>query len=149
MPKNSLSLPKPFIDYFLEDTEQPKHLTETATIHYLINAIRQSLEYLLNTKVKAWPHLAFYREAASSHLNYGIPDMANVNFGTKEGEQKLCGILENKIKLYEPRLKNINVIALTQDEYYGLLKLRITAELNSTPLCKTVVYDTTLRVQHG
>jgi len=149
MHRNNLSLPKPFIDYFLEGTEQPKNLTETATTHYLINAIRQSLEYLLNTKVKAQPRLAFYKEATSSPLNYGIPDMANLNFGSKEGEQKLCEILKNKIKCYEPRLKNIKVLALTQDDYYGLLKLRITAELNSKPLCKTVVYDTTLRVQHG
>jgi type VI secretion system protein ImpF len=108
-------------------------------------SIRRDLENLLNTRWRCsvWPPTL--NELDKSVVNYGIPDFSGAGFGALTRRQDFRKIIEQAIRTFEPRLKNVRVELIESDEPLDrVLRFRINAVLPMKPAPETVVFDSSL-----
>ena len=86
------------------------------TLSQLIESVHVSLENLLNTRwrVTAWPPVL--GELQRSLVNYGIPDFTGVNMSAVADRKYFGKLLEEAIRLHEPRFKKVRVEVLDNDD---------------------------------
>lgn len=112
------------------------------TVSQLIDSVHLSLENLLNTRwrVTAWPPVL--GELKRSLVNYGIPDFTGVNMSAAVDRKYFGKLLEEAIRLHEPRFKKVQVEVLdVADRLDRTLRFRIDAELFATPDPIPVKFD--------
>ena len=118
------------------------------TIEQMARAVQADLERLLNTRSDDSEHAQQYR-LLSKIQGYGLPDLAAL---TRLGEKdvgNICRVLEEKILLYEPRLKTVHVSPKPGTENDPLkIQLNLHAVLAVDP-APEVVFDTTLDLASG
>ena len=106
------------------------------------NAVIRDLENLLNTRKNMHPLPAACREVGHSLFAYGTGDFSSENPRNPAVRQKLRLELEKTIKLFEPRLRNVNVRIETDGEGRHRLRFRISALLVIDPVSEPVSFDT-------
>src|SRR5579859_3342821 len=79
-------------------------------------ALQRDLIALLNTRTAREPVPPVYREAATSLLAFGLPDLAGQNLRLASEQNRLRREIENAIRLFEPRLSGVNVTVEQWDE---------------------------------
>lgn len=82
------------------------------SINRILNAVRRDLEDLLNTRQAADPAIEEHPELARSVFNYGLPDITRRNASTPQSRGEICAMVEDVIRRFEPRLKNVRATAL-------------------------------------
>jgi type VI secretion system protein ImpF len=96
-------------------------------------AIARDLHPLLNTRRQEFLVPAEFEQVATSIVNFGIPDFTscgNLRFTSEQG--KLCRWIEEAIRVYEPRLRNISVRVLDKENVTSILRFRVEAKSNLT-----------------
>jgi type VI secretion system protein ImpF len=94
----------------------------TRDLHTLLNARRQ--EFLVPPE---------FEEVATSIVNFGLPDFTscgNLRFTSEQG--KLCRWIEEAIRTYEPRLRNVTVRVLDKENVTTVLRFRVEAKSELT-----------------
>jgi type VI secretion system protein ImpF len=109
---------------------------------FLRETVRRDLEDMLNTKKpwSTWP--AEWAELDDSLVNYGIPDFTGMTFAHSGGNSALIRVLEEAIRRFEPRLKNVQIeITNRRADSSRQLRFRVKAVLRMDPYTEPVSFE--------
>ncbi|PXF32190.1 lysozyme [Pokkaliibacter plantistimulans] len=107
-------------------------------------SVRRDLEDLLNSRVswQTWPEA--YTELQQSLLSYGLPDFSIMPVSSQDARQRLCRIVEDTIRKFEPRFADVRVEVAEEGGLATTLRLRINAVMYAIPVPEEVSFDTEL-----
>src|SRR5262245_14948088 len=91
------------------------------------DAVRRDLEWLLNTRQNADVDPSSRSEVNKSVYAYGLPDFSALSLSSGQDQLKLLKSVQEAIKVFEPRLSNVQVIPLTEERTPNALRFRIEA----------------------
>jgi type VI secretion system protein ImpF len=131
------------------DSEAP--MTRAQSVRALKAAVRRDLEWLLNTRRIPNEATDEYPECRRSLYNYGLPDFTLYSFGNLNDRARLLRHLEETVRLFEPRLDAVRVIAVDtgNENLTRLLRFQIEALLKMDPAPEQVTFDTVLQLTNG
>jgi type VI secretion system protein ImpF len=108
-------------------------------------AVRRDIENLLNSRRRNVSLPARLPELAQSLLAYGIADFSGTGPTTSKQREAFCRVLEEIIRLNEPRLLEVRVeLVANQESGDRTLKFRIDALLRADPAPEPVIFDSSL-----
>jgi type VI secretion system protein ImpF len=121
-------------------------LTRAESVRRLRIAVRRDLEWLLNSRRVAVPPDPALAQLNESVYTYGIPDITSIGIASPHERSRLLGEIRRAIQLYEPRLTDVKVSLLDDDELHRFQRLdfRIEALLVMDPAPEAIRFDTTL-----
>jgi type VI secretion system protein ImpF len=136
------------LDRLLDDepglTREPPRGRHQA-LHELKQVVRRDLENLLNTRHSFLCWAPTLKELNQSLLNYGLADVTGTGFGSARERDDFCRTLQNLLRRYEPRFKNVTVKLLTNAAPLDrTLRFRIDALLRVDPAPEPIVFDSML-----
>ncbi|MGF1732352.1 type VI secretion system baseplate subunit TssE [Photobacterium kasasachensis] len=142
MKLNQQVLPS-LLDRLLDDApEQQEERARQFTLRDLRQSVRHDLENLLNAKVHwhVWPK--WYSELDRSLFAYGLPDFSAMPLSSLDGRQRLCRIIEETIRNFEPRFADVTVTVVGDEQPVDrILRLRIHAFFHASPEPEEVTFD--------
>lgn len=111
-------------------------------------AVHRDLGWLLNTRSIPDEPPESLREVNRSVYVYGLPDFSSYSMGSASDRAKLIRHLVAAIRLFEPRLDNVR-IAPIENEETGLqeLRFRIEAMLLMDPAPEPISFDTVIELK--
>ena len=125
------------------DSQQP---AQGLSIQELRQSIAHDLEDLLNNRMtrlnQAGEH---YSRVKKSILQFGIIDFVGLSTANPTDRDKICRSIEQSISAHEPRLKQVKVEMLINENNMSSLYLSISAYLNISPLYEVVMFDALLK----
>jgi type VI secretion system protein ImpF len=147
------SLVPSVLDRLLDDDptvtrETPK--ARTQVLRELKQSVRRDLECLLNTRwrCRGWPE--DLDQLDLSLLNYGLPDLVEVDLQSTAGRGQFQRILEKVIRHFEPRFKSVKVEVLKNASPLDqTVRFRIDAVLYAEPAPEPVMFDSSLEPATG
>jgi type VI secretion system protein ImpF len=107
-------------------------------------SVRRDLEWLLNTRSHAGHIDDGLKEVINSLATYGLPDFTAVNAQKPSEQKQLRKSIETTIRIFEPRLQDVNVTVDPIDGNKRELRFRIDARLNVRPTPEPITFDTVL-----
>lgn len=111
-------------------------------------SIVRDLEMLLNTRREEFLVPPEFEQTATSIVNFGIPDLAkcgNLRLGVEQ--IKLCRWIEEAIRNFEPRLRNVTVRVVDRENVSPVLKFRVEAKAEFA--AERVSFDVGLKRDSG
>jgi type VI secretion system protein ImpF len=120
------------------------------TVEKMYQAVLRDLEDLLNTRQSSQPELMDDEELCNSILTYGLPDYVSAEALSPQQRVAIGAAIRRVIEEYEPRLRDIHVVLLSQDEasVKQTLRFHVSARLNVDP-SPDVTFDTILEMASG
>ena len=114
-PQTELAITLSVLDRLIDNepkvsTEAPLHRAES--VRQLKSAVRRDLEWLLNSRRIAVEPPESLRDLGRSVYTYGMPDFSFYNIGTAKDQGRLMRVLQNAVKLFEPRLANVRIVPI-------------------------------------
>ena len=129
---------------------QEAQVTRSQSVRQLKDALRRDLEWLLNTRRIAFPPEESLKELNRSVYIFGLPDFTGFKMSSPAEQTKLLRVIQNSVKLFEPRLANIKVVPMdTGAALSRTLRLRIEGLLLIDPAPEHVSFDTVLQLTSG
>ncbi len=106
-------------------------------------SVRRDLEYLLNTRVCLREIPEDCEEVKTSVLNFGIPDFSGVAMGSRKQQEILRARVEDVIKRFETRFKQVHVelILDADSKHQRTIRFRIDGILHAEPAPEPVAFD--------
>ncbi len=102
--------------------------TRQTQMREALDSLCRDLETLLNTRRRPITPPASLPQLRTSLLNYGVADFIGANMGTREHREVFASKLEEAIRVFEPRLRDVSVVVLDpQESAERVLRLRIEA----------------------
>jgi type VI secretion system protein ImpF len=96
--------------------------------------IKQHLQLILNTRLTLLEQFDTSNECSRSILNYGISDIGSQYYSIKKHQQALCRHITSTLSHFEPRLQNIYVELLENDDALNRqCRFRIIGTINLKP----------------
>ncbi len=143
------------LDRLIDDQPDISWEAEAKAVDFpaYLELIRQDLEDLLNYRrdiIEEIPEI--YPEARQSILAYGLPDLSVFNRQNRFDQNRLTRMIEDNIRLFEPRLKQVRVLVSTADVEEGhrkTMQFTIEGVLMIEPAPERVVFDTQLELDSG
>ena|SRR5438874_13544034 len=97
------------------------------------DSIARDLEILLNTRREEFLVPPEFEQTATSIVNFGMPDPAKCGSLRSGPEQaRLCRWIEEAIRNFEPRLRNVVVRVLDRENVAPILQFRVEAKAEYT-----------------
>jgi type VI secretion system protein ImpF len=125
-------------------------LTHTQSVHQLKESLRRDLEWLLNSRLVAFPPAERLREVNRSVYVYGLPDFTACSLSNPEDQNKLIRHLQTALKCFEPRLAKVRVVPLeASSPGTRTLRFRIEGLLLMDPAPEHISFDTLLELNSG
>jgi type VI secretion system protein ImpF len=117
-------------------------------LHELKQSVARDLKVLLNTRRECQQEPSEdYREARSSLLMYGLPDVSSLSLLNGQDRDRIRRALVQAIEQFEPRLKLLRVVVGPSVPHEPGLRFRIEAMLRIEPAPEQVAFDATLRLE--
>ena len=141
------------LDRLLDDepgstVERP--VSRVESLARLKQNVRRDLEWLLNTRRTIQPAPKELVELSASLYHYGIPDLSSMSADSPETQGELTRLVGDAIDTFEPRLAEVNVTGVPQDQRkLGELRFVIDALLRLDPTPERVTFDTLLETGKG
>ncbi len=118
-------------------------------LEQLLASVQRDVEELLNTRQTHVGLCDELNEVQRSIVAYGLPDPASLNTSTPQMRDAIGLVLEEAVRRFEPRLKNIRAtLAGPLDHLHRTLRFRIEAQL-AVEDAASVAFDTTLDMATG
>ena len=132
------------------DTQVEAPLSRAQSVRLLKSALRRDLEWLMNTRRNFQEPDESMDEVNRSLYAYGLPDFSTYTMASSSDQSKLLRHLAAAIKMFEPRLANVRVVA-QESSSTGLqrVRLRIEAMLMMDPTPEPVSFDTVIELRSG
>ncbi len=134
------------LDRLLDDApelERDRPISAGEALAVLKRALRRDLEALLNGRRRFRSVPRHYGEVQASSLCFGLPDFTSGAMGEAEARERLRIEVEQAIRIFEPRLAQVNVAVLPAKEALSTtLHLRIDALLHAEPAPEPISFDT-------
>lgn len=121
---------------------------ETSTARYRASVSRD-VEWLLNARQSILSIPEGLEEVPRSVLAYGLPDLTSIATDTAEARSGLVRQIERAIRLFEPRLSQVRVLAAEMPDAQREIRLTIDAMLEMDPEPERVVFDTVVELARG
>ena len=116
------------------------------SIQELRQSIAHDLEDLLNNRMTRLNQTEeHYPGIKNSILQFGIIDFVGLSTSNPTDRDKICRSIEQSISAHEPRLKQVKVEMLINENNMSSLYLSISAYLNISPLYEMVMFDALLK----
>lgn len=113
----------------------------------LRESVRRELERLLNTRCPVPTQLLTEQERTA--INYGIPDLSPFSPHSSRDQQRLAQAIEQTIRFYEPRLRQVQVTVEQFEESERALFIRIDAALVVETVTEPVSFPVYGRTGNG
>lgn len=127
------------------DSQSESEADRTQVIRSVRESVRRDLENLLNTRFRILSAPDECPELDQSLVNYGLPDLATINFLDVEASNEFCRNVERTIRKYEPRFKSAKVKTLENaDPNDRTVRFRIDAVLYADPAPQIIIFDSVL-----
>jgi type VI secretion system protein ImpF len=92
-------------------------------------SIGRDLHVLLNTRREEFLVPPEFEQTATSIVNFGIPDFTKCgNLRSSADQMRLCRWIEEAIRIFEPRLRNIAVRVVDNENVTPVLRFRVEAK---------------------
>jgi type VI secretion system lysozyme-like protein len=92
-------------------------------------SIARDLEMLLNTRREEFLVPPEFEQTATSIVNFGVPDLTKCgSLRTAPEQAKLCRWIEEAIRNFEPRLRNVAVRVIDRENVTPVLRFRVEAK---------------------
>jgi type VI secretion system protein ImpF len=89
-------------------------------------------------------------ELSRSVYHYGLPDLTSLSRDSGESLARLAVFVEQALALYEPRLTNVKVTAVPQDDSpLADVRLQVEAVLRLEPSPERITFDTVMHKGNG
>ena len=113
-------------------------------IQVLRESVRRDLEILFNTRPYYQAIPDEFGELKSSLIAFGLPDLQVQNLAGASQQEECRSRIENAIRRFEPRLRDVSVEILEDDAQTRerTLRFRIDAVMDVAEMAEAVVYDT-------
>jgi type VI secretion system protein ImpF len=118
------------IDDEPETTVEPPW-REGQIVRELKKSLRRDLEDLLNSRRPLDDLPAGFEELPGSLANYGLPDLQSLEVRETHDLQRLCRLIEDCIRRFEPRLRNVTVAPLVEPGQERPLDRRLRFEIDA------------------
>jgi len=116
------------------------------SIQELRQSIAHDLEDLLNNRMTRLNQTEeHYPGIKNSILQFGIIYFVGLSTANPTDRDKICRSIEQSISAHEPRLKQVKVEMLINENNMSSLYLSISAYLNISPLYEVVMFDALLK----
>jgi type VI secretion system protein ImpF len=125
-------------------------LSRAESVRALRNGVRRDLEWLLNTcRIPDEPGPGL-PETDNSVYTFGLPDFSTYAIASPKDQTRLVRVLQNVVKLFEPRLANIRIIPVEiNPKGLRTMRIRIEGLLMMDPAPEHISFDTTLQLTTG
>jgi type VI secretion system protein ImpF len=121
-------------------------LQQGLSLQELRDSVAADLEDLLNSRIANLKEsIDDFPLAKKSILQFGIIDFVGLSTANPSDRDKICQSIAQSISAHEPRLKQISVEMLLEENNMGALCLSIQAFLNIHPLYEPVIFDALLK----
>lgn len=141
----TLSVFDRLIDFDPRNPTSEEPMTRARSVRELKVALRRDLEWLLNSRRIAFPPDEGLVELNRSVYVYGLPDFTAWSLNNPKDQVRMLRSLQGTIKLFEPRLANVNIVPLESKVIATRsLRFRIEALLLMDPAPELVSFDTML-----
>jgi type VI secretion system protein ImpF len=92
-------------------------------------SIARDLEMLLNTRREEFLVPPEFEQTATSIVNFGVPDLTKCgSLRTAPEQAKICRWIEEAIRNFEPRLRNVAVRVIDRGNVTPVLRFRVEAK---------------------
>lgn len=119
------------------------------SMNEMVATVQRDLENLLNSHDLSVGLCPECPEAQRSLITYGLPDLGSFVARTAHQRQEIGLVLENAIRLFEPRLRDVRAELLKpEDDVDRTVRFRIVARLWVDP-APEVAFDTVLELASG
>lgn len=115
----------------------------------LKQSVRRDLEWLLNTRYKSSDVPEGLEEVNHSMAIYGLPDFTGWSSKDENERRDLVQSIETALRVFEPRLANVQVELDELDKVRRGIRFRIKANLQVEPVPEPMVFDTVLETGSG
>lgn len=123
-----------------------QYTAQGLSIQELRQSIAHDLEDLLNNRMTRLNQTEeHYPGIKNSILQFGIIDFVGLSTANPTDRDKICRSIEQSISAHEPRLKQVKVEMLINENNMSSLYLSISAYLNISPLYEVVMFDALLK----
>jgi type VI secretion system protein ImpF len=136
------------IDYEPGISREPAS-SRSKTLKQLKETVRRDLEWLLNTREVAGGHTVDSVELSKSLAAFGLPDFTNLGTHDVDDQKKMRSAIQDAIRVFEPRLQDVDVSLQTSQSTDRLLHFRIDARLKVDPAPEPICFDTVLQLVSG
>jgi type VI secretion system protein ImpF len=130
-----------------ESRESPK--SRSANLRELKLSVRRDLEFLLNSRSFPDEIPESLEELNKSVALYGLPDFTRSNVKNPSEQVKLTEQLESAIRIFEPRLMDLQITLDPVNDVERSLRFRILAQLKVDPIPEPIAFDTILQMGSG
>lgn len=111
-------------------------------------SVKRDVEWLLNSRRPPIPELAGYPRAASSVMNYGLPDMNQYSDSGSDQSALLVAIMQT-LRNFEPRMQGLKVFLVRSDNLTRSLRFHIEGKIQFETSVEEIQFDTVLDVTRG
>jgi type VI secretion system protein ImpF len=146
----TLSVLDRLTDYDPKSPSGEAPLSRAESVRVFKAGVRRDLEWLLNTRRNAEEPGTSLPEAESSVHQYGLPDFSAFSVASPKDQAKLIRVLQETIRIFEPRLANIKIVSLeVKSTGTRSIRLRLEGLLMMDPAPELISFDTTLQLTTG
>lgn len=126
-------------------------ITYAESLRQFKASVQRDLQWLLNTRRNPDAAGSEYKEVSNSLYNYGVPDITSLSRDSLDSRSFLRKQLEDALKLFEPRLTNVQIdlAEVEGEEHRRELRFIVEATLRLDPTPEQVVFDTVLHFTSG
>ena len=113
-------------------------------------SVLRDLEWLLNTRQTIEPAgRKSHPEVFRSLHNFGIPDVTSLSADSKESRSYLLERVREAIRIFEPRLQDLDVVAFPGEDGTRSVRFRVEGTLVMQEDAERIVFDTVLETTSG
>lgn len=73
------------------------------------DSLKRDLEWLLNTRRTLDSRIGDFAQVSSSIYAYGLPDITSIDIASENQQRQLVEMMKETLRLFERRLKNVNI----------------------------------------
>lgn len=126
-------------------TTEDYHL-KGLSLQELRESVAADLEDLLNSRMTSLhEQIDDFPLVKESIMQFGIIDFVGLSTANPSDRDKICQSIAQSIAAHEPRLRQIKVEMLLDEQDMGALCLSIQAYINIHPLYEPVIFDALLK----
>ena len=144
--KTEVLIVQSLIDRLTDFEDWPN--TRNSTLAMYREGIKRDVEWLLNSRRPFIESLDSYKEASSSVLNYGLPDLSQFS-GTEDAPTALALSIAQTLRTFEPRIRDPHVSVTRSDTVARNVRFHVDGQLVFENADEDISFDTLLEMTSG
>jgi type VI secretion system protein ImpF len=123
--------------------------TRAQSLRAFKDSLKRDVEWLLNARRPPIEQLQQYPLAASSVINYGLPDVNSLSASSGRDQHTLIVTIQKALRNYEPRIANAKVFLSRTELANRSLRFLVQGQIMLDPAPEEISFDTVLELTKG